>query len=168
MKITNKVVLAGLLLSLSLTSCNNLSKNKNNEEDASKKTEVSESADSEKKEGIAEKEADSKKDAEEDKKEGTSEKEATDKKDSKDDADKKDAEGKEDSDKDAKTKEELVAKLEQAIFDAKVTVRAIEILQTESPEAIEGRKAEVQEMLDHSNQVLDKANEVLEKVQNNN
>lgn len=92
MKITNKVVLAGLLLSLSLTSCNNLSKNKNNEEDASKKTEVSESADPEKKEGTAEKEADSKKDAEEDKKEGTSEKEATDKKDSKDDADKKDAE----------------------------------------------------------------------------
>lgn len=174
MKITSKVVLAGLLLSLSLTSCNNLSKNKNNEEDASKKTEVTESADSKEKEGTAEKDADSKEDAKEDKKEGTTEKDSKDNKenkDSKDDADKENSEDKEDADSNeegGKSKEELIAKLEQAIFDSKVTVRALEILQTEAPDAIEGREAEVQEMIDRANEVLENATAVLDKAQGNN
>lgn len=171
MKITSKVVLAGLLLSLSLTSCNNLSKNKNNEEDASKKTEVTESADSKEKEGTAEKDADSKEDAKEDKKEGTTEKDNKDSKDSKDDADKENSEEKEDADSNeegGKSKEELIAKLEQAVFDSKVTVRALEILQTEAPDAIEGREAEVQEMIDRANEVLENATAVLDKAQGNN
>lgn len=171
MKITSKVVLAGLLLSLSLTSCNNLSKNKNNEEDASKKTEVTESADSKEKEGTAEKDADSKEDAKEDKKEGTTEKDSKDKKDSKEDADKENSEEKEDADSNeegGKSREELIAKLEQAVFDSKVTVRALEILQTEAPDAIEGREAEVQEMIDRANEVLENATAVLDKAQGNN
>lgn len=171
MKITSKVVLAGLLLSLSLTSCNNLSKNKNNEEDASKKTEVTESADSKEKEGTAEKDADSKEDAKEDKKEGTTEKDSKDKKDSKEDADKENSEEKEDADSNeegGKSREELIAKLEQAVFDSKVTVRALEILQTEAPDSIEGREAEVQEMIDRANEVLENATAVLDKAQGNN
>ena len=50
MKIKNKVVLAGLLLSLSLTSCNSMSQNKNNADDSKNETEVTENADSKDKE----------------------------------------------------------------------------------------------------------------------
>ena len=67
----------------------------------------------------------------------------------------------------AQTKEEAIAELEQSIFDSRVTMRALEILQTEAPEAIEGREDEIQALIDHSNEVIERAREILDQVQNN-
>lgn len=168
MKIKNKVVLAGLLLSLSLTSCNSMSQNKNNADDSKNETEVTENADSKDKEEATDKDAEEKdnKDAEK-----------ADKADDKEASDKETAEGEEAEDKNAmedktdsegaQTKEEAIAELEQAVFDSRVTVRAIEILQTEAPEAIEGREDEIQALIDKSNEVIERAREILDQVQNN-
>lgn len=181
MKIKNKVVLAGLLLSLSLTSCNNMSENKNTADDSKNETEVTESADSkETEEKTDDKEAEEKdkdkdnKDADkadkDDSKEDKSdEKEASDKEESADDEKAEDKEAEEDNEdsEGAQTKEEAIAELEQSIFDSRVTMRALEILQTEAPEAIEGREDEIQALIDHSNEVIEKAREILDQVKNN-
>lgn len=181
MKIKNKVVLAGLLLSLSLASCNNMSENKNTADDNKNETEVTESADSkETKEKADDKEAEEK-DKDKDNKEAdkadkadskedkADEKEASDKEESADDEKAEDKEAEEDNkdSEDAQTKEEAIAELEQAIFDSRVTMRALEILQTEAPEAIEGREDEIQALIDHSNEVIESAREILDQVQNN-
>lgn len=186
MKIKNKVVLAGLLLSLSLASCNNMSENKNTADDSKNETEVTESADSKETKEKADKEAedkdknkdnkdadkadkdDSKEDKADDKessdKEETADDEKAENKEAVDDKDTK--ENKEDSEG-AQTKEEAIAELEQSIFDSRVTMRALEILQTEAPEAIEGREDEIQALIDHSNEVIESAREILDQVQNN-
>lgn len=181
MKIKNKVVLAGLLLSLSLASCNNMSENKNTADDNKNETEVTESADSKE----TEEKADDKEAEEKDKDKDNKAADKADKDDSKEDkADDKESPDKEESaegekaeDKEAKednkdsedpqTKEEAIAELEQAIFDSRVTMRALEILQTEAPEAIEGREDEIQALIDHSNEVIESAREILDQVQNN-
>lgn len=181
MKIKNKVVLAGLLLSLSLASCNNMSENKNTADDNKNETEVTESADSKE----TEEKADDKEAEEKDKDKDNKAADKADKDDSKEDkADDKESPDKEESaegekaeDKEAKednkdsedpqTKEEAIAELEQAIFDSRVTMRALEILQTEAPEAIEGREDEIQALIDHSNEVIENAREILDQVQNN-
>ena len=181
MKIKNKVVLAGLLLSLSLASCNNMSENKNTADDRKNETEVTESADSKE----TEEKADDKEAEEKDKDKDNKDADKADKDDSKEDkADEKEASDKEESadnekveDKEAEedkgdsegaqTKEEAIAELEQSIFDSRVTMRALEILQTEAPEAIEGREDEIQALIDHSNEVIERAREILDQVQNN-
>ena len=184
MKIKNKVVLAGLLLSLSLASCNNMSENKNTADDSKNETEVTESADSKETEEKAdEKEAEEKdkdkdnKDADkadkadksDSKEEKTDDKEASDKEETADNEKAEDKEAKEDKgdSEGAQTKEEAIAELEQSIFDSRVTMRALEILQTEAPEAIEGREDEIQALIDHSNEVIESAREILDQVQNN-
>lgn len=184
MKIKNKVVLAGLLLSLSLTSCNNMSENKNTADNNKNETEVTESADSKETEEKADdKEAEEKdkdkdnKDADksdkadksDSKEEKTDDKEASDKEETADDEKAEDKEAKEDKTdaEGAQTKEEAIAELEQSIFDSRVTMRALEILQTEAPEAIEGREDEIQALIDHSNEVIESAREILDQVQNN-
>lgn len=180
MKIKNKVVLAGLLLSLSLTSCNNMSENKNTADDNKNETEVTESADSKETEEKADgKEAEEKdnKDADksdkadksDSKEEKTDDKEASDKEETADNEKAEDQEAKEDKTdaEGAQTKEEAIAELEQSIFDSRVTMRALEILQTEAPEAIEGREDEIQALIDHSNEVIESAREILDQVQNN-
>lgn len=181
MKIKNKVVLAGLLLSLSLASCNNMSENKNTADDSKNETEVTESADSKETEEKADdKEAEekdkdkdnkaaNKADKDDSKEDKADEQEASDKEESADDEKAEDKEAKEDNKdlEDAQTKEEATAELEQAIFDSRVTMRALEILQTEAPEAIEGREDEIQALIDHSNKVIESAREILDQVQNN-
>ena len=182
MKIKNKVVLAGLLLSLTLASCNNMSENKNTADNNKNETEVTESADSKETEEKADdKEAESKdkdnKDADksdktdksDSKEEKTDDKEASDKEETADDEKAEDKEAKEDKtdSEGAQTKEEAIAELEQSIFDSRVTMRALEILQTEAPEAIEGREDEIQALIDHSNEVIESAREILDQVQNN-
>lgn len=181
MKIKNKVVLAGLLLSLSLASCNNMSENKNTADDNKNETEVTESADSKETEEKADDKEAEEKDRDKDNKDAdkadkadskedkADEKEASDKEESADNEkveDKEAEEDKEDSEG-AQTKEEAIAELEQSIFDSRVTMRALEILQTEAPEAIEGREDEIQALIDHSNEVIESAREILDQVQNN-
>lgn len=181
MKIKNKVVLAGLLLSLSLASCNNMSENKNTADDNKNETEVTESADSKETEEKADDKEAEEKDRDKDNKDAdkadkadskedkADEKEASDKEESADDEKAEDKEAEEDNkdSEDAQTKEEAIAELEQAIFDSRVTMRALEILQTEAPEAIEGREDEIQALIDHSNEVIESAREILDQVQNN-
>lgn len=181
MKIKNKVVLAGLLLSLSLASCNNMSENKNTADDNKNETEVTESADSKETEEKADDKEAEEKDKDKDNKDAdkadkdnskedkADEKEASDKEESADDEKAKDKEAKEDKEdsEGAQTKEEAIAELEQSIFDSRVTMRALEILQTEAPEAIEGREDEIQALIDHSNEVIESAREILDQVQNN-
>lgn len=182
MKIKNKVVLTGLLLSLSLASCNNMSENKNTADDSKNETEVTESADSKETEEKADdKEAEDKdkdnKDADkvdkadksDSKEEKTDDKEASDKEETAEDEKAEDKESMEDEtdSEGAQTKEEAIAELEQSIFDSRVTMRALEILQTEAPEAIEGREDEIQALIDHSNEVIERAREILDQVQNN-
>lgn len=181
MKIKNKVVLAGLLLSLSLASCNNMSENKNTADDNKNETEVTESADSKETEEKADDKEAEEKDRDKDNKDAdkadkadskedkADEKEASDKEESADDEKAEDKEAEEDKEdsEGAQTKEEAIAELEQAIFDSRVTMRALEILQTEAPEAIEGREDEIQALIDHSNEVIESAREILDQVQNN-
>ncbi|WP_306484368.1 RNA-binding protein [Anaerococcus sp.] len=151
MKIKNKVVLAGLLLSLSLASCNNMSENKNTADDSKNETEVTESADTKETEEKAD-------DKEASDKEESADNEKTEDKDAKED--KEDSEG-------PQTKEEAIDELEQAVFDSRVTMRALEILQTEAPEAIEGKEDEIQALIDRSNEVIERGREILDQVQNN-
>lgn len=144
MKNTKYIFLA-LVLSLGLTSCNNLSQNTNNKEETSQ-TEVSEEN----------------KDAKETKDE---------KKDSKEDKDSKKDTDKEKSDKDdgmedvdeEELREEL-KNLEDSLFENKVQVRACEILLKENPELVEGISDELGELIEESNTSIEKSEELIKQV----
>ena len=45
-------------------------------------------------------------------------------------------------------------------------MRALEILQTEAPEAIEGKEDEIQALIDKSNEVIERSREILDQVKN--
>lgn len=144
MKNTKYIFLA-LVLSLGLTSCNNLSQNTNNKEETSQ-TEVSE----ENKDAKDTK--DEKKDGEEDK-------------DSKKDTDKKTSDkddGMEDVDKE-ELKEELKT-LEDSLFENKVQVRACEILLKENPELVEDIRGDLEALLEESNANVEESEELIRQV----
>ena len=144
MKNTKYIFLA-LVLSLGLTSCNNLSQNTNNKAETSQ-TEVSEEN----------KDAKDTKDEKKDSKEDKDSKKDTDKKTS----DKDD--GMEDVDKE-ELKEELKT-LEDSLFENKVQVRACEILLKENPELVEDIRGDLEALLEESNANVEESEELIRQV----
>ena len=140
-----KYILLALVLSLGLTSCNNLSQNTNNKEETAQ-TEVSE-------------ENKDVKDTKDEKKDSKEDKEA--KKDTdKETSDKDD--GMEDVDEE-ELREEL-KKLEDSLFENKVQVRACEILLKENPDLVEGISDELGELIEESNTSIEKSEELIRQV----
>lgn len=140
-----KYILLALVLSLGLTSCNNLSQNTNNKEETAQ-TEVSE-------------ENKDVKDTKDEKKDSKEDKEA--KKDTdKETSDKDD--GMEDVDEE-ELREEL-KNLEDSLFENKVQVRACEILLKENPDLVEGISDELGELIEESNTSIEKSEELIRQV----
>lgn len=144
MKNTKYIFLA-LVLSLGLTSCNNLSQNTNNKEETAQ-TEVSEEN----------KDAKDTKDEKKDSKEDKEAKKDTDKETS----DKDD--GMEDIDEE-ELREEL-KNLEDSLFENKVQVRACEILMEENPELVADIRGDLEALLEESNASVEASEELIRQV----
>lgn len=147
MKNTKYIFLA-LVLSLGLTSCNNLSQNTNNKEETAQ-TEISE-------ENKDNKDAKDTKDEKKDSKEDKEAKKDTDKETS----DKDD--GMEDADEE-ELREELKT-LEDSLFENKVQVRACEILLKENPDLVEGISDDLDKLIEESNTSIEKSEELIRQV----
>lgn len=143
-----KYIFLALVLSLGLTSCNNLSQNTNNKEETAQ-TEVS----GENKEN---KDAKDTKEEKKDSKEDKDSKKDTDKKTS----DKED--GMEDVDEE-ELREELKT-LEDSLFENKVQVRACEILMEENPELVEDIRGDLEALLEESNASVEASEELIRQV----
>lgn len=140
-----KYILLALVLSLGLTSCNNLSQNTNNKEETAQ-TEVSE----ENKDAKDTK--DEKKDSKEDKEaKKDTDKETSDKDDSMEDVDEEEL------------REELKT-LEDSLFENKVQVRACEILMEENPELVEDIRGDLETLLEESNASVEASEELIRQV----
>lgn len=140
-----KYILLALVLSLGLTSCNNLSQNANNKEETAQ-TEVSEEN----------KDAKDTKDEKKDSKEDKEAKKDTDKETS----DKDD--GMEDVDEE-ELREEL-KNLEDSLFENKVQVRACEILLKENPDLVEGISDDLEVLIEESNTSIENSEELIRQV----
>ncbi|EGC82687.1 hypothetical protein [Anaerococcus prevotii] len=140
-----KYILLALVLSLGLTSCNNLSQNTNNKEETAQ-TEVSEEN----------KDAKDTKDEKKDSKEDKDSKKDTDKKTSDKD------EGMEDVDEE-ELREEL-KNLEDSLFENKVQVRACEILMEENPELVADIRGDLEGLLEESNASVEASEELIRQV----
>lgn len=140
-----KYILLALVLSLGLTSCNNLSQNTNNKEETAQ-TEVSEEN----------KDAKDTKDEKKDSKEDKEAKKDTDKETS----DKDD--GMEDVDEE-ELREEL-KNLEDSLFENKVQVRACEILMEENPELVADIRGDLEALLEESNASVEASEELIRQV----
>lgn len=140
-----KYILLALVLSLGLTSCNNLSQNANNKEETAQ-TEVSEEN----------KDAKDTKDEKKDSKEDKEAKKDTDKETS----DKDD--GMEDVDEE-ELREEL-KNLEDSLFENKVQARACEILMEENPELVEDIRGDLEALLEESNASVEASEELIRQV----
>lgn len=147
MKNTKYIFLA-LVLSLGLTSCNNLSQNTNNKEETAQ-TEVS----GENKENKDAKDTkDEKKDSKEDKEaKKDTDKETSDKDDGMEDADEEEL------------REELKT-LEDSLFENKVQVRACEILLKENPDLVEGISDDLDKLIEESNTSIENSEELIRQV----
>lgn len=141
MKNTKYIFLA-LVLSLGLTSCNNLSQNTNNKEETAQ-TEVSE----ENKDAKDNK--DEKKDSKEAKKD--TDKETSDKDNGMEDVDEEEL------------REEL-KNLEDSLFENKVQARACEILMEENPELVEDIRDDLEALLEESNASVEASEELIRQV----
>ena len=137
-----KYILLALVLSLGLTSCNNLSQNRNNKEETAQ-TEVSEEN----------------KDAKDTKDEKKDSKEA--KKDTGKETSNKD-DGMEDVDEE-ELREEL-KNLEDSLFENKVQVRACEILLKENPDLVEGISDDLEVLIEESNASVEASEELIRQV----
>ena len=151
MKLTNKKIIAALLIAATLTGCDSLNnKAKNTEED----TTVEEAT-------VDEKEA--AKEGEEDADlNGSTEDAEGEEKDAKE---AEDAEGEEDATSEAETDsgQTIEERLEDAIFNNRVQARAAEILLEETPESLTDEfKVKLQELLEQSNDIIERSEKALE------
>ena len=152
MKITNKKIIAALLIAATLTGCDDL----NNEPKDAKESQVEESTD----QAAGENETASDEEVSESEEE----------KDSKDtdtevDKDSEETDTEEDATSEAETESgsTAVEKLEDAIFNNRVQARAAEILLEETPESLtEEHKATLEELLEKSNDIIERSEKALE------
>lgn len=149
MKITNKQIIAAILIAATLTGCDSLKNKLKNSED----TKVEEST----------KEDTTKKEGEEDA-ENTG---STEKEEKKDDSEDKSSEDKSSEDKSSEAETEdgntVVEQLEDAVFNNRVQARAAEILLEETPESLsEEYKAKLKELVEKSNDIIERSEKALE------
>ena len=156
MKLTNKKIIAALLIAATLTGCDSLN---NKAKDAEEDTKVEEST-------VDEKEA--AKEGEEDADlNGSTEDAEGEEKDAKEG---EDAEGEEDATSETEESEaetdsgqSIEEKLEDAIFNNRVQARAAEILLEETPESLTDEfKVKLQELLEQSNDIIERSEKALE------
>ena len=157
MKLTNKKIIAALLIAATLTGCDSLN---NKAKDAEEDTKV---------EDVTVDEKEAAKEGEEDADlNGSTEDAEGEEKDAKEG---EDAEGEEDAT--SETEEESEAetdagtttaeKLEDAIFNNRVQARAAEILLEETPESLTDEfKVKLQELLEQSNDIIERSEKALE------
>lgn len=141
MKNTKYIFLA-LVLSLGLTSCNNLSQNTNNKEETAQTESSEENKD-------AKDTKDEKKDSKEAKKD--TDKETSDKDDGMEDVDEEEL------------REEL-KNLEDSLFENKVQARACEILMEENPELVADIRGDLEALLEESNASVEASEELIRQV----
>ena len=144
MKITNKKIIAALLIAATLTGCDSLKNKLKNSDD----TKVEESTNEET----------TKKEGEEDA-ENTG---STEKEDKKDDSEDKSSEDKS-SEAETEDGNTVVEQLEDAVFNNRVQARAAEILLEETPESLsEEYKAKLKELVEKSNDIIERSEKALE------
>lgn len=156
MKITNKKIIAALLIAATLTGCDSLNnKAKDNEED----TKVENTVDEKEAEKAGEEEADTNGSTEEADGENAKDGEDT------ESAEGEEANGEEDATSEAETDggQTAVERLEDAIFNNRVQARAAEILLEETPESLTDEfKAKLEDLLEKSNDIIERSEKALE------
>lgn len=162
MKLTNKTLIAALLLAVTLTGCDSLKNKLKNTEDKKVEEQTDETG---KKEGEEDaentgstEEAEEGKDSEEgeESKEGKDAEEGEESKE-----DKKEKSGEAETDPGKTVKE----KLEDAIFKNRVQSRAAEILLQEAPESLSAeQKAKLEKLIEESNKLIEKAEEMVDSL----
>lgn len=156
MKLTNKKIIAALLIAATLTGCDSLN---NKAKDAEEDTKV---------EDVTVDEKEAAKEGEEDADlNGSTEDAEGEEKDTKEG---EDAEGEEDATSETEESEAetdsgqtIAEKLEDAIFNNRVQARAAEILLEETPESLTDEfKVKLQELLEQSNDIIERSEKALE------
>lgn len=156
MKLTNKKIIAALLIAATLTGCDSLN---NKAKDAEEDTKV---------EDVTVDEKEAAKEGEEDADlNGSTEDAEGEEKDTKEG---EDAEGEEDATSETEESEaetdsgqSIEEKLEDAIFNNRVQARAAEILLEETPESLTDEfKVKLQELLEQSNDIIERSEKALE------
>lgn len=156
MKLTNKKIIAALLIAATLTGCDSLN---NKAKDAEEDTKV---------EDVTVDEKEAAKEGEEDADlNGSTEDAEGEEKDTKEG---EDAEGEEDATSETEEGEAetdsgqtIEEKLEDAIFNNRVQARAAEILLEETPESLTDEfKVKLQELLEQSNDIIERSEKALE------
>ena len=157
MKLTNKKIIAALLIAATLTGCDSLN---NKAKDAEEDTKV---------EDVTVDEKEAAKEGEEDADlNGSTEDAEGEEKDTKEG---EDAEGEEDPTSETEEESEaetdsgqtIAEKLEDAIFNNRVQARAAEILLEETPESLTDEfKVKLQELLEQSNDIIERSEKALE------
>lgn len=158
MKLTNKTLIAALLLAVTLTGCDSLKNKLKNTED--KKVEEAADDKTEKKEG--EEDAENTDSTEKEDSEDTKEENKEDKEEGKEEGEDKDKKASEAETDPGSTDKE---KLEDAIFNNRVQARAAEILLKEAPNSLsEESKAKLEKLVEDSTKLIEKAEALIDSL----
>ena len=158
MKLTNKTLIAALLLAVTLTGCDSLKNKLKNTED--KKVEEAADDKTEKKEG--EEDAENTGSTEKEDSEDTKEENKEDKEEGKEEGEDKDKKASEAETDPGSTDKE---KLEDAIFNNRVQARAAEILLKEAPNSLsEESKAKLEKLVEDSTKLIEKAEAIIDSL----
>lgn len=158
MKLTNKTLIAALLLAVTLTGCDSLKNKLKNTED--KKVEEAADDKTEKKEG--EEDAENTGSTEKEDSEDTKEENKEDKEEGKEEGEDKDKKASEAETDPGSTDKE---KLEDAIFNNRVQARAAEILLKEAPNSLsEESKAKLEKLVEDSTKLIEKAEALIDSL----
>lgn len=155
----NKTLAAALLLTVTLTGCDNMVSNENTTDDNSPVVEENKAETTETKETVEDKAGEESAESETDTKEAATEDKAEDETATTD-------EGATEETKDTSnlSTEEKIAALEQSIFDNRSSARAVELLFELSPETANENADVLNQLLEDSNSLLEKAQTALDEL----
>lgn len=155
----NKTLAAALLLTVTLTGCDNMVSNENTTDDNSPVVEENKAETTETKETVEDKAGEESAESETDTKEAATEDKTEDETATTD-------EGATEETKDTSnlSTEEKIAALEQSIFDNRSSARAVELLFELSPETANENADVLNQLLEDSNSLLEKAQTALDEL----
>lgn len=155
----NKTLAAALLLTVTLTGCDNMVSNENTTDDNSPVVEENKAETTETKETVEDKAGEESAESETDTKEAATEDKAE------DETETTDEEATEETkDTSNLSTEEKIAALEQSIFDNRSSARAVELLFELSPETANENADVLNQLLEDSNSLLEKAQTALDEL----
>lgn len=162
----NKTLAAALLLTVTLTGCDNMVSNENTTDDNSPVVEENKAETTETKETVEDKAGEESAESETDTKEAATEDKAEDEKAATEDETATTDEGATEETKDTSnlSTEEKIAALEQSIFDNRSSARAVELLFELSPETANENADVLNQLLEDSNSLLEKAQTALDEL----